>query len=56
MPYIINDNCTACGVCEPGCDSAAISQNNGTYVINPYACTECGNCEEVCPVNGVNRE
>lgn len=56
MPYQINEECIACGVCEPDCDSQAISREGDSYIINGYACTECGNCEEVCPTDGVNRE
>lgn len=57
MAYKITDDCISCGTCEDECDNNAISEGEGTYLINPDRCTECvGNagspkCAEVCPMN-----
>jgi ferredoxin len=57
MAMMINDDCTACGVCEPECPNEAISEGDPIYVIDPEKCTECVDEEEgpqcvaVCPVD-----
>jgi len=50
MTYkIVADDCLACGACESECPENAISESNGTYVIDPALCQDCGSCAEVCP-------
>lgn len=57
MALLINDECIACGVCEPECPNSAISEGDPLYVIDPELCTECvgahdtPQCAEVCPVD-----
>ena len=42
MAYkIIASQCTSCSACEAECPNVAISEKNGTFVINPKKCTEC---------------
>ncbi|NLP47340.1 MAG: 4Fe-4S binding protein [Clostridiales bacterium] len=53
MAYFINDDCIACGLCEPECPVDAISEGD-IYVIDAELCTDCGNCAEVCPVDAPN--
>lgn len=57
MAYKIKaSQCTNCTACEAECPNVAISEKNGTYVINPKKCTECighfdsPQCVAVCPV------
>jgi len=57
MAYkIVASQCTNCTACEAECPNMAISEKNGTYVINPKKCTECighfdsAQCVSVCPV------
>lgn len=57
MAYkIISSQCTACSACEPECPNVAISEKNGTFVINANKCSECighfedPQCVAVCPV------
>lgn len=50
MAYKINDECISCGACEPECPTNAISEGDGTYVIDPALCIDCGACAGVCPV------
>ncbi len=54
--YIVKEECTACGDCEPLCPTQSIYPHKGVYAINPDTCTECEGdsdvpkCEEVCTV------
>jgi ferredoxin len=58
MAYkIIASQCTACTACEAECPNVAISEKNGTFVIDPAKCTECighfdaPQCVAVCPID-----
>lgn len=50
MPYVINDDCIACGACASNCPVGAISEGDGKYVIDPDTCIDCGACAGTCPV------
>lgn len=55
MAMYINEECIACGVCEPECPRGCISPGD-IYVIDADCCTECVDeggpkCVEVCPVD-----
>ncbi len=57
MALTINDECIACGVCEPECPRDAITEGD-VYVIDPEKCTECAEegepqCQPVCPVDAI---
>ena len=55
MAFVITDACIMCGLCEPECPNAAISEGDEIYVIDPTKCTECvgffdtQQCADVCP-------
>ena len=55
MTTKINDDCVACGVCEPECPVDAITEGDPLYVIDPEKCVDCKGyfdspkCAEVCP-------
>ncbi|MCF6245949.1 MAG: 4Fe-4S binding protein [Desulfobacula sp.] len=49
MPYIINNECTNCGTCEPECPLEAISEKGDKRVVNLSVCADCGVCADVCP-------
>jgi len=57
MAYMINDECTACGICEAECPNDAITEGDDIFVIKADRCTECvgfydtQQCAEVCPVD-----
>jgi ferredoxin len=57
MAMLINDDCTACGVCEPECPNEAITEGDPIYLIDAAKCTECSDlddgpqCVGVCPVD-----
>ena len=53
MAYVITDECTKCGTCEPLCPVEAISEGNKMYTIDPDKCTDCGACEAECPVEAI---
>jgi ferredoxin len=51
--YVITDDCASCGTCIDECASGAISEVDGTYVIDPDACSECGACADACGVEAI---
>lgn len=62
MSVNINDDCIACGACEPECPNSAISEGDPIYVVNPSLCTECigfyadQQCINVCPVDAIHAD
>ncbi len=57
MPYkIVKSQCTSCTACEAECPNVAISERDGTFVIDPKKCTEClghfdtPQCVAICPI------
>ena len=50
MPYVINDECIACGACASDCPVDAISEGDGKYVIDGATSISCGACAGTCPV------
>ncbi len=56
---IIKDECIACGACEPECPNSAISEADGTYIIDAALCDECAanggdsQCIASCPVDAI---
>lgn len=55
MPYVITDECVACGTCKEECPSEAIMEGEEKYVITDE-CSECGTCIDVCPVGAIIEE
>ncbi|HAI20668.1 MAG TPA: ferredoxin [Clostridiales bacterium UBA8153] len=53
MPYTINDECVACGVCATECPAGAIKEGDVKYSIDAETCTECGLCIDICPVAAI---
>ena len=53
MAYRISDACVNCGICESECPVGAISEANGTHVIDAGACISCGACAGVCPSQAI---
>jgi uncharacterized pyridoxamine 5'-phosphate oxidase family protein/NAD-dependent dihydropyrimidine dehydrogenase PreA subunit len=51
--FRINENCTACGTCQPVCPFDAIAEGDPYYVIDPSRCDECGTCYSVCPSEAI---
>jgi ferredoxin len=54
MAHTINDECIACGACEPECPEEAISEGDPIYLIDAAKCTDCGSCVEVCPTESIS--
>ena len=56
MAYrITDDECTACGVCEPECPVECISEkDDGKRIIDEDVCTSCAACADVCPVECIH--
>lgn len=56
MAHEINDNCIACGICEPECPKQAIAAGDPKYIIDPAKCDDCGNCVAVCPSEAITKK
>lgn len=56
MAHVINDGCLMCGACAGACPVGAISEGDGTYVIDADACIDCGACEAGCPAGVIAAE
>ncbi len=56
--YIVTEECTSCGDCEPVCPTSSIFEGKVTYQITKETCTECEGdfdvpqCVKVCPIDG----
>ncbi len=55
MAYKITDACISCGACAPECPVEAISEADGTFVIDGGACIDCGACEGACPTGAITQ-
>ena len=51
-PYLITNNCVACGICIDECPVGAISEGD-IYVIDGDTCVRCGVCASVCPNDAI---
>lgn len=56
MAYRINDDeCIACGACQPVCPVECISEKeDGKRLIDEDTCISCGACAGVCPVSCIS--
>lgn len=57
MAYRIDENeCIACGACEPVCPVECISEvEDGKRRIDEDACIDCGSCAAECPVDCIEQ-
>jgi len=54
ITYLINENCTGCGLCRKACPSEAITGNKKEqHAIDPDKCIKCGACKGVCKSEAV---
>jgi ferredoxin len=56
MPHFINNDCSACGACEPECPKGAISEGDPIYKIDAAKCDDCATCVEVCPAESIKKK
>jgi uncharacterized pyridoxamine 5'-phosphate oxidase family protein/Pyruvate/2-oxoacid:ferredoxin oxidoreductase delta subunit len=52
--YMINENCTGCGICYEKCLTDALIPGE-RYSIDYFHCLECGNCYYNCPNSAVSQ-
>jgi len=45
---ILEEECTACGLCADACPSDAINEEDDVFVIDAEACDDCGSCVDEC--------
>jgi len=50
---IIDDRCTACGLCLATCPAGALARAPQKPVVDPLRCTLCLACIEVCPTDAI---
>jgi NADH-quinone oxidoreductase subunit F len=51
---IVDEKCTACGLCKKNCPSLAIDgEPKKPYIINRDKCTKCGICSDICKFGAV---
>lgn len=57
MAYRINDDdCTACGACDPACPVECISvKDDEKRLIDEAECIDCGACAAECPVSCISQ-
>lgn len=48
------DKCIGCGICQTHCRFQALSEKDGTYIVNEFSCEGCGVCAHVCPQNAIS--
>ncbi len=56
LAVIDQDACTQCGICLDVCRFDAISDEDGSYRIDPLGCEGCGYCARVCPHEAIRNE
>ena len=56
MAYVIGEGCVECGACAAQCPVEAISEGEGTYVIDADVCIACGACAAQCPMEVITEE
>lgn len=56
MAYEIKDGCLCCGSCAGVCPVGAISEGDGTFVIDEGTCIDCGSCADGCPVGVISQK
>ena len=57
MPWVNQEMCTGCGICEDECSVGAIEiDSNGLAAIKDADCIRCGRCHDACPEEAVRHD
>lgn len=55
--YVVNEKCTACGVCSTlGCSAISRDPNYGYARIDANMCVGCGQCSQYCRLDAIVKE
>ena len=54
MTVLIDQRCTACGVCLVTCPERALRPAPRRPIVVDARCTDCLECVEVCPVDAIS--
>lgn len=54
LPYIRQNDCISCGICQQNCRFDAIKLIDGKYIVDETACEGCGVCVAFCPSNAID--
>ncbi len=54
MTVVIDERCTACGLCLATCPEAALARAPRRPMVHADRCTVCLACIEVCPVDAIS--
>lgn len=56
LPIVVNENCTACGVCTTlGCPAISRDEDTQHAVVDVIQCVGCGQCEQYCAFSAMVR-
>jgi electron transport complex protein RnfB len=53
---VVDDRCTACGVCLSTCPEGALRRAPRRPAVEATRCTGCLACIEVCPAGAISEE
>ncbi len=56
MPWILEEECTGCGICVDECPVDVIWIEDGTAKIDMDGCIRCGICHNVCPLDLIRHD
>ncbi len=56
MPWVLQEDCTNCGICIDECPVHAIEMEDEGARIDNDECIRCGTCHDVCPVGAVRHD
>ena len=56
MAYVIERECSGCGMCAEMCPVACIEERTPPFVIDAKRCVSCGVCADACPIKVIHAQ